>query len=235
MRQARPLLQRLVSAVITAAGVVLLAAGLLTLATPASGAGPTSSPSGVALATPSPTASGPHPSGGPSASPSTAPGHAAPTRIVIADLKIDLPIVTTQTSFPLCDVAQFLIEPQDKLGLPGQLGTSAYIYAHARTGMFLPLLTASLTANGDSLLGLEVQVYTDDDLVYTYVISTVKRHTRDFSIASSIGPDDQQLVLQTSEGAYATIPKLQVAATYISVAPVDHATAHPTPHPVVCS
>ena len=235
MRQARPLLQRLVSAVITAAGVVLLAAGLLTLATPASGDGPTSSPSDVALATPSPTASGVHPSGGPSASPSTAPGHAAPTRIVIADLKIDLPIVTTQTSFPLCDVAQFLIVPQDKLGLPGQLGTSAYIYAHARTGMFLPLLTASLTANGDSLVGDLVQVYTNDDLVYTYIISTVKRHSTDFSIASSITADDQQLVLQTSEGANATIPKLQVAATFVSVAPADHTAAHPTPHPVVCS
>ncbi len=235
MRQARPLLQRLVSAVITAAGVVLLAAGLLTLATPASGNGPTSSPSDVALATPSPTASGVHPSGGPSASPSTAPGHAAPTRIVIAALKIDLPIVTTQTSFPLCDVAQFLIVAQDKLGLPGQLGTSAYIYAHARTGMFLPLLTASLTANGDSLVGDLVQVYTNDDLVYTYIISTVKRHSTDFSIASSITADDQQLVLQTSEGANATIPKLQVAATFVSVAPADHIAAHPTAHPVVCS
>jgi hypothetical protein len=235
MRQVRPLVQRLVSAVITAAGVVLLAAGLLTVAAPTTGAGPTSSPTGVALASPSPSASGAHPSGGPSASPSTAPGQAAPTRIVIADLKIDLPVVTTQTSFPLCDVAQFLIVPQDKLGLPGQLGTSAYIYAHARTGMFLPLLTASLTANGDSMLGLEVQVYTDDDLVYTYVISKVKRHSQEFTIASSVASDEQQLVLQTSEGSNSTIPKLQVAATYISVAPVDHAAAHPTPHPLTCS
>ena len=132
-------------------------------------------------------------------------------------------------------MAQFLIVPQDKLGLPGQLGTSAYIYAHARTGMFLPLLTASLTANGDSLVGDLVQVYTNDDLVYTYIISTVKRHSEDFSIASSVAADDQQLVLQTSEGANATIPKLQVAATFVSVAPADHVAAHPTPHPLVCS
>ena len=235
MRQARPLFQRLVSAVITAAGVVLLAAGLLTVAAPATGAGPTSSPTGVALASASPSASAVHPSGGPSASPSTAPGHAAPTRIVIADMKIDLPIVTTQTSFPLCDVAQFLIVPQEKLGLPGQLGTSAYIYAHARTGMFLPLLTASQTANGDRMIGYPVQVYTDDDLVYTYLIAKVKRHSEDFTIASSVAADAQQLILQTSEGPTPTLPKLQVAATFVSVAPVDHATAHPTPHPVVCS
>ena len=235
MRQARPLFQRLVSAVITAGGVVLLAAGLLTVAGPATGAGPTSTPTTVALASPSPSASGVHPSSGPSASPSPAPGHAAPTRIVIAALKIDLPVVTTQTSFPLCDVAQFLIEPEEKLGLPGNDGVSVYIYAHARTGMFLPLLTASQTANGDNMIGDEVQVYTDDDLVYTYIISKVKRHSEDFSIASSVAADQQQLVLQTSEGPSPTLPKLQVAATFISVAPVDHATAHPTPHPVVCS
>ncbi len=235
MRQARPLLQRLVSAVITAAGVVLLAAGLLTVAAPATGAGPTSTPSGLATATASPGPSGAPPSGGPSASPSTAPGHAAPTRIVIADMKIDLPVVTTQTTFPLCNVAQFLILPQDKLGLPGQVGASAYIYAHARTGMFLPLLTASQTANGDNMIGFPVQVYTNDDLVYTYVISTVKRHSEDFTIASSVAPGDQQLVLQTSEGPSPTLPKLQVAATFVGVAPADHAAAHPTPHPLVCS
>jgi hypothetical protein len=234
MRQARPLLQRLVSAVITAAGVVLLAAGLLTLATPASGAVPTASPSDVAQRTPSPSATGAHPSGGPSPSPSAA-GHAVPTRIVIADLKIDLPVVTTQTSFPLCDVAQFLVDPKENLGLPGQIGSSAYIYAHARTGMFLPLLTASQTANGDSMLGFQVQVYTDDDLVYTYVIAKVKRHSEDFTIASSVAADAQQLVLQTSEGPTPNLPKLQVAATFVSVAPADQVAAHPTPHPVTCS
>ena len=234
MRQARPLLQRLVSAVITAAGVVLLAAGLLTLATPASGAGPSASPSDVAQATPSPSQTGGYPSGGPSPSPPT-PGHAAPTRVVIADLKIDLPVVTTQTSFPLCNVAQFLIEPEEKLGLPGQLGSTAYIYAHARTGMFLPLLTASQTANGAIMLGYQVQVYTDDDLVYTYVIAKVKRHSEDFTIASSVAADAQQLVLQTSEGPTPNLPKLQVAAIFVSVAPAAHADAHPTPHPIACS
>ncbi|HTS14648.1 MAG TPA: hypothetical protein VMH24_03205 [Candidatus Sulfotelmatobacter sp.] len=226
--------QRLASAVITAAGVVLLAVGLLTLAAPATGAGPGSSPTGLAATSPLPSPSG-RPSGSPSASPSPAPGHANPTRIVIADLKIDLPIVSTQTSFPLCNVAQFLINSDEKLGLPGQLGSSAYIYAHARTGMFLPLLTASETANGDGMLGFTVQVYTDDDLVYTYVISQVKRHSEDFTIASSIAADAQQLVLQTSEGPTPNLPKLQVAATFVSVAPADHAAAHPTPHPVTCS
>jgi hypothetical protein len=244
MRQARPLVQRLVSAVITAAGVVLLAAGLLTLATPASGAGPTSSPTGVASASPSPSVSGARPSGGPSASPSTAPGHAAPTRIVIAAMDIDLPVLSSNypggQKFPLCNVAQYydgtgLSFVGTNIGLPGNNGRSVYIYAHARTGMFLPLLTTSQTANGDSMLGYEVQVYTSDDLVYTYVISKVKRHSQDFTIASSVAADAQQLVLQTSEGATAALPKLQVAATYISVAPADHAAAHPTPHPVVCS
>ena len=132
MRQARPLVQRLVSAVITAAGVVLLAAGLLTVAAPASGAGPASSPTDVALASPSPSASGAHPSGGPSASPSAAPGHAAPTRIVIADMKIDLPVLSTNypaAKFPLCDVAQYYDDVPNfagtKLGLPGNDGRAS--------------------------------------------------------------------------------------------------------------
>ncbi|MFI5261877.1 MAG: hypothetical protein ACHQZR_04925 [Candidatus Limnocylindrales bacterium] len=235
MRRAAPLFVRLASATITAAGVVLVAAGLLTVAAPASGAGASAGPSDVAVGTPVPSpsvaASGTHPS----ASPSAIPGTAAPTRIVMAAQHIDLPVVTTQTKFPLCNVAQFLIEPEEHLGDPGQLGSTAYIYAHARTGMFLPLLTASQTANGNRLIGDLVQVYTADDLVYTYVVRQVKRHSEDFSIASSVGANDQQLVLQTSEGPLPTLPKLQVLALFISVAPADHAAAHPTPHPVVCS
>ena len=42
--------------------------------------------------------------------------------------------------YPLCDAAQYF--RADALGQPGQ-GRATYLYAHARTGMFLPLLTAS--------------------------------------------------------------------------------------------
>ncbi len=244
MRRARLLMLRLASAFITAAGVVLLAAGLLSVAAPASGSAPTVAPSdtGGRTSTPSSTVSA---SGAtPSVSPSAAAGTAAPTRVVIADLKIDLPVLSYLypggTTFPLCNVAQYYDGVGSsftgtKIGLPGNNGRSVYLYAHARTGMFLPLLTAAQTANGDSLIGDPVQIYTADDLVYSYIISKVKRHAVDFSIAAAVAPGEQQLVLQTSEGATPNVPKLQIAAFLLGVAPADHAAAHPTPHPVACS
>jgi hypothetical protein len=234
MREARSLIERVLSAVITAAGVVLLAAGSLALTTPAAGA-PGASPtptSATASATPAPTAASP---GATAASPSASPGTARPTRIVIASLRIDLPVVANQTGYPLCDVAQYLLEPAYKIGLPGVNGLATYIYAHARQGMFLPLLTSSQVANGDAMIGSPVQLYTDDDKLYSYVITTVKRHTTDFALASSVGPDEQRLILQTSEGPAGTIPKLQVAATLLSVAPAAHGDAHPAAKPRVCS
>jgi hypothetical protein len=244
MRRVRPFLLRLSSAIITAAGVVLVAAGLLTVAAPATGAGPSGGPSEVAAGSPTPSAtvagSGIHLS----PSPSAAAGSAAPTRVVIAALKIDLPVLSYAypggQTFPLCNVAQYYDGTGSafagtRIGLPGNDGRSVYLYAHARTGMFLPLLTASQTANGDSLIGDEVQVYTADNLLYTYVISLVKRHSEDFAIAEAVAPDAQQLVLQTSEGPTPNLPKLQVAATFVSVAPATPAAAHPAAHPLVCS
>ncbi|MGZ3586550.1 MAG: hypothetical protein ACXVAP_04785 [Candidatus Limnocylindrales bacterium] len=234
MREARSLIERVLSAIITAAGVVLLAAGSLALTTPAAGApGASATPtSATASATPAPTAA--RPPGPTAASPSPSPGTARPTRVVIASLRIDLPVVATQTGYPLCDVAQYLLIPGDKMGLPGVNGITTYVYAHARQGMFLPLLTSSQVANGDALIGSPVQLYTDDDKLYSYVITTVKRHTTDFALASSVGPDEQRLILQTSEGPAGTIPKLQVAATLLSVAPAAHGDAHPAAKPRVC-
>ncbi|HMJ81499.1 MAG TPA: sortase [Candidatus Dormibacteraeota bacterium] len=235
MTAAASLVARLVSALITAAGVVLLTAGLLVLSVPAAGgAAPSASPTDGALASPTATPEGG--SSSPTATrPAPSPGAARPTRIVIAGLHIDLPIVPTQTKYPLCDVAQYLVEPAYKMSFPGVDGLTTYIYAHARQGMFLPLLTASTVNNGDALKGQPVLVYTDDDKVYSYVIDTVRRHSTDFDLASSVDPDQQRLVLQTSEGPAGTIPKLQVAATMLSVAPASHADAHPAARPRVCS
>ena len=71
------------------------------------------------------------------------------TRVVIPSLGIDLPIVSRDLAvpnqgpdvYPPCDVAVYHTSFQQ----PGQPGT-AYLYAHARDGMFLPLLNASLRA-----------------------------------------------------------------------------------------
>lgn len=158
------------------------------------------------------------------------------TRVVIPGLGIDMPVVSEQLpvdgnepGYPLCDVAQYLVEFED----PGRLGTT-YIYAHARTGMFLPLLEASLVDDGGSLLGLDALVYTDDSRLYTYRIFLVKRHATDLSLAKDVPVDERRLVLQTSEGPRGTIPVLQVAARLVSTTTANPGDAHPVARPRAC-
>ena len=65
-------------------------------------------------------------------------------RVIIPSLRIDLPVISRDLrvpgqgpdGYPPCDVALY----QTAFGQPGQPGTT-YLYAHAREGMFLPLLT----------------------------------------------------------------------------------------------
>jgi len=173
------------------------------------------------------------------ASPTARPGREASgsaTRVVIPGLGIDLPVVSgglaiegNEPGYPLCDVAQYLEEFEN----PGQLGTT-YIYAHARTGMFGPLLTASLIDDGRSLLGQNVLVYTNDALLYTYQIFLVKRHATDLSLAREVPPGERWLVLQTSEGPRGTIPVLQVAARLVSIVAAEAGDADPIARPRVC-
>jgi hypothetical protein len=244
------LLDRILPALITAGGVTLVAAGLLSYtAPPTAGEAPTPTATLVAA---SPTASpSPAPSGSatatlppvtPSASPSLGPAAPA-SRVVVARAGIDLPVVASDLpvpgndgSYPLCDVAQYL-DPAGQLpelGQPGQPGMTTYIYGHAREGMFLPLLEASTRDNGKELLNALVQVYTSDAKVYLYEIFRVKRHALDFSLATDVGADEQRLVLQTSEGPKGTIPKLQVAARLLNVQAATPEEARPSPKPRVC-
>ena len=88
------------------------------------------------------------------------------TRIAIPSLAIDLPIVKSPSGYPLCNVAMYLKE----LSQPGEAGVS-FIYAHARKGMFLPLLDRSKVNNGASLIGMTVKVWTSNDVVTTYEIT----------------------------------------------------------------
>ena len=152
------------------------------------------------------------------------------TRIRIAALKIDLPVVQPPgdaTTYPLCNVAMYVQE----LGQPGQ-GRATYLYAHARTGMFLPLLEASQVDNGKGMLGMVVEVWTSDDQRFLYVIAEVRRHQTDLNDA--IAATTEELWLQTSEGPKGTPGKLQVIAIPLSQEAADPADAHPVAHPVVC-
>jgi hypothetical protein len=225
---------RLIPALITAFGVTMLAAGLLSYTSgvtagplPSSSASaatviPTSSP----LITLPPLASG---SLGPTASPS-APTDRVATRIRIAALKIDLPVVAPppgDNAYPYCNVAMYL----EDLGQPGE-GRATYLYAHARTGMFLPLLDASLVQNGESMLGMVVEVWTSDNQRFLYDITEVRRHQTDANDA--VNTTTEQLWLQTSEGPKGTVGKLQVVAEPLSQEAADPQDAHPVAKPLVC-
>jgi hypothetical protein len=226
---------RLLPALLTALGVAFLTAGLLSYTSPVE-AGP-EQPEPPTVVTLPPTAEPPvtpRPSLEPQATPTATPGATIPadrvaTRVVISALAIDLPIVkpASDSAYPLCDVAMYIQE----LGQPG-LGRATYLYAHARTGMFLPILDASLVDDGAAMLGMIVEAYTSDDQLFLYEIVEVRRHQLDLDDA--VAASTEQLWLQTSEGPRGTRPKTQVVARFLSTGPADHGEAHPVPSPRVC-
>lgn len=225
---------RLAPAILTALGVTFIAAGLLTYIGPvAAGPDPNESPTIASLpptappATPEPT---PTPSGEPVATPDaspTPPADRVVTRVVVPALRIDLPVVPGNDEYPLCNVAQYITD----LPQPGW-GRAAYLYGHAREGMFLPILTASKIDNGAKMLGMLVEVYTSDDRLFLYEIREVRRHQT--SLLDAIAATSEQVWLQTSEGPKGTVGKTQVVALLLSEGAADPADAHPKPKPVVC-
>jgi hypothetical protein len=183
------------------------------------------------------TAPEPKPSDGPGPTPdptgglvSVPTGNSPPTRIVIAGLHIDLPVIYGEPGYPDCNVAMYL----SAFVNPGQPG-STYIYAHARTGMFLPFLNQSKINNGAAMIGMLVKVYTRDKKLHLYRINIVKRHATDFSLATNLKKGEHRLIMQTSEGPHGTIPKLQVAAKRSASTSQRPPEALPTPHPKNCA
>jgi hypothetical protein len=226
---------RLLPAVLTAAGVTLIAAGLLSYSGPVSaGPGPSFAASPEATMPPRSSLPTMPPLG--TASPSASPEVARiATRVVIRALRIDLPVVKQpDPSYPSCNIAMYYEYPG--LGQPGQ-GVSTYLYAHARRGMFLALLDASKRNNGRSLLGMPVEVYTSDNQVFLYEITQVRprvpadEHWLDDPLAVT----EETLWLQTSTGPGAQYPKLQVVALPLNVGPASVEEAQPVPKPVDCA
>ena len=225
---------RLLPALLTALGVAGLAGGVLSLTSPVV-AEPLPSPSPTVVASVAPTNTPlitlpPLPTVAPPSSSPTAPADRVATRVRVAALDIDLPVVAPggPTDYPLCNVAQYIQE----LGQPGQ-GHAIYLYAHARAGMFLPILDASLIQNGKPMLGMVVEVWSSDDQRFLYEITEVRRHQLDLDDA--ITADGEELWLQTSEGPRGTPGKTQVIAQPISQEAADPADAHPVAKPVDCS
>jgi hypothetical protein len=154
----------------------------------------------------------------------------APTRVTVAGLRIDLPVVAPPPgpeAFPLCDVAEYL----PTLSRPGRPGTT-YLYAHARAGMFLPILEKSEIHGGRSMLGLEVDVYTSDLQVFSYEVTEVRRHV--VSLEFAYLATSEQLILQTSEGPRGTPGKTMLIAVPRGNGPATPAAALPTARPTRC-
>ena len=219
---------RLIPALLTALGVGLLANGLLSY-TSAVEPQPVARP--LASYIPLPTISGQVtlPNGQVVVDPSFPPDRVA-TRVVLRHLNIDLPIMLQTPeygTYPLCDVAMYY----ELLGQPGQ-SRATYIYAHAREGMFLPLLLASERDNGAKLIGDIAEIYTSDNYLFLYKIVEVDRHVT--VLSKAFATNTERLFLQTSEGPAGTVPKLQVVADFVSAQKTDPKEAHPAAHPRIC-
>jgi hypothetical protein len=227
---------RLLPAVLTAGGVTLLAAGLLTYTVPVAAEPvptPSARPTASATVPPSPRITLP-PIGSPTPppSPSADPGRVA-TRVRIRAFDIDLPVIKGPAGYPPCDVAMYLVDPvaegeTPRLGQPGQ-GRATYLYGHARPGMFEPLLKTK----APDLRGRVVEVWTSDEQLFLYEIFEVRRSQ--FDLEDALNATTEQLWLQTSEGPNATFGKTQVIAKPLSSGPADDpADAHPTAKPKAC-
>ena len=148
------------------------------------------------------------------------------TRVEISRYGIDLPIVRQPSGvYPYCNVAMY----SSALSQPGEAGPT-FIYAHARVGMFLPLLTASQT-NASAMMGMTVRVWTSDSRLYTYRITAVLRHQY---YTPPYDSRVETLWLQTSEGPHGTRNKLFLIGSRVAVENAGYSDAHPRAHIVIC-
>jgi sortase (surface protein transpeptidase) len=153
-------------------------------------------------------------------------GFTVATRVYIPYVSINLPVIKGPTTYPPCRVAMYLRE----LSQPTEPGVT-FIYAHARTGMFLPLLNHWKLNKGAYLIGKTVRVYTSNSKVHTYQIDRVRVAT---SFQTAFGIDAERLWLQTSTGPNFTYPKLIVEAKRIKSEATTYSASHPIARPVAC-
>lgn len=149
------------------------------------------------------------------------------TRVSVSGLGIDLPIIRGPSGYPPCRVAMYLATQSQ----PREPGIT-FIYAHARSGMFLPLLTRSRINGGASLIGRTVKVWTSDSYVSYYRINRVRKTTN--AMAGATVLTRERLWLQTSTGPNGTYPKLIIEASRYKTVKTTYAASHPRARPVRC-
>ena len=153
-----------------------------------------------------------------------------PTRVVVPRFDIDLPVIERPSDpdhFPYCNVAEYL----PSMSRPGRPGTT-YLYAHARSGMFLPILEAAQSDGRRSMVGMRVEVYTSDGRLFTYQVTEVMRHVESLDLA--FRATSEQLILQTSEGPAGTPGKTMLIARPDGESAASAAEAQPSARPVRC-
>ena len=238
---------RVVPALLTALGVVLITAGLLTYPDPTTaGTAVLESPEIIEAPT-EVVESDPPASASPSASidvsPAPSPGtttrptgreHA--TRVVVPALDIDLPIIRGNDGYPYCNVAMYLSSSKkadkDVFGQPGE-GRATYLYSHARDGMFGPIYNLAIRdRTPNKMLGMIVQVYTSWNRLYLYEVRSVRLHVT--SLDKAMAREKEEVWLQTSEGPKGTKGKTQVIGRFLSVEDATKKEAQPKPKPVRC-
>jgi len=188
-----------ISVLLRLTGVVALVAAAVLLMRPAPASGPASAP---------PHASAADPSGlavvGNTASPRALP---IPDgfRVRVPRLLIDLPIAEGI-------VERDIQEQRTPEGfafhlpgtvVPGERG-NAYLYSHARVGMFLSLW--------DVRVGDEIQITTPDARTLTYVVSEVRPRVAPDDVSVVQPTPDERLTLQTSTGPSPSDPRFVVIA-----------------------
>lgn len=177
------------------------------------------------------------PSPEPTAEPVPLDEGSRPVRVRLPYFDIDLPVVWSgrkvsdnPAGYPLCDVAQYLVEKDLGLELPGQPGTS-WIYGHAQPGMLLPLTEAYFEQGRNGLLGKLIKLQLRDGRLLTYRIAQVDV-AYDYGIAERPNKRQQRLVLQTSTGTTGASPRLMVAGRLIDAQWTDE--PRPEPRPRAC-
>jgi len=181
-----------------ALGTLLLLFGIVALAQsygplpPAPAASPTSPAGTTATLTPS-------------AAPTAAPPIPAGYRVRIARLRIDLPIAEgdVQRDVDLQRTPEGYAFHLPGTAIPGH-GGNAYLYAHARSGMFLALW--------DARPGDLVVIVTPDGGELAYVVAEIRPRVdpSDVSVAEQAG--GERVTLQTSTGPSPEDPRFVVIA-----------------------
>jgi hypothetical protein len=138
---------------------------------------------------------------------------------------IDLAVVRSPNGYPYCNVAMYL----PSLNQPTEPGVT-FLFAHARKGMFLPLLNEWLKHRGDRMIGLRVYVYTSNNMKHTYQIEKVWKS----KTMNGVFKTNEKLWLQTSTGPNFTYPKLFLQAKRLSSSSVSAAEAKPDYRIVKC-